>query len=83
MKETTEYFGRIYDLPDEFVNSQIEYLLKLLDLVPVGNQKIKTLSGGQKRRVSYAVTVFHEPDLKNLDEPTAGIDPVLQIRLVI
>ena len=63
MKETIEYFGHIYNLPDEFVKTQIEYLLKLLDLIPVGNQKIKMLSGGQKRRVSFAVAVFQEPDL--------------------
>jgi len=77
MKETIEYLGRIYELPNVFVKSQIEYLIKLLDL-PTGNRKIKTLSGGQKVRVSLAVAIFHEPELLVLDEPTVGQDLVLQ-----
>jgi len=77
MKGTIEYFGRIYEFPNVFVKSQIEYLIKLLDL-PTGNRKIKMLSGGQKVRVSLAVAIFHEPVLLVLDEPTVGQDLVLQ-----
>jgi len=75
--EAIEYFGRIYDLPSDFVKSQTEYLLKLLDL-PSGSRRIGTLSGGQQRRVSFAVTIFHEPELLILDEPTVGVDSVLR-----
>ena len=82
MKETIEFFGCIYDMPKNFIKSQIEYLLKLLDL-PTGDQRIKTLSGGQKRRVSFAVSIFHQPELLILDEPTVGQDIVLQNRWAI
>ena len=58
----------------------MDFLFKLLDLPPP-HRSVKTLSGGQQRRVSFAVALFHEPDLFILDEPTVGVDPVLRKRL--
>lgn len=75
--EAIEYFGMMYDLKPEFVKSQAKVLLKLLKL-PEGSRRISTLSGGQQRRVSFAVTIFHEPELLILDEPTVGVDSVLR-----
>jgi ABC-2 type transport system ATP-binding protein len=56
-------------------------LRELLDLVELrGHEKklVRNISGGMQRRLSLASTLVHAPDLLFLDEPTAGIDPVLR-----
>jgi ABC-2 type transport system ATP-binding protein len=56
-------------------------LRSLLDLVELSadrNKLASQLSGGMQRRLSLAATLIHDPDLIFLDEPTAGIDPILR-----
>ena len=56
-------------------------LNELLELVELENDKGKlarNVSGGMQRRLSLAATLIHQPDLIFLDEPTAGVDPVLR-----
>ena len=77
IEETLLYFGRLYFMREEKMKEQITYLIDMLDL-PDKRRMVSTLSGGQMRRVSFAAALIHEPPLVILDEPTAGVDPILR-----
>ena len=59
-------------------SDRIDYLLKRLNLWDQRNSKVRTLSGGMKRRLLIVKALVHSPKLLLLDEPTAGVD--IQLR---
>lgn len=58
IKETIYYFGRIYGMHDDRIRERFKILKDLLEL-PDGDRLIENLSGGQKRRVSFACALVH------------------------
>ncbi len=67
--------GRLYgaDLPT--VSARAEALMGILDLAEFADRKVKTYSGGQRRRLDVALGIVHEPEVLFLDEPSTGLDP--------
>lgn len=60
---------------------QVNELLELVRLADVADRKIKTFSGGMKRRVGIAQTMLGNPKLLIVDEPTVGLDPEERVRI--
>jgi len=72
-EENLVFFARLYAVPH--AKRRAAELLEMVELAPRGRDRVKTFSGGMKRRLNLAVALVHEPKLVLLDEPTAGVDP--------
>lgn len=79
--ENLRFFGKMYGINNQVLNSRIEELLNIFGLHGKANKKISTFSGGMKRRVNLITGILHMPKILFLDEPTVGID--VQSRAVI
>jgi ABC-2 type transport system ATP-binding protein len=73
--EELEIQGRFYGLSKADAVRRGTTLAAQLDIAGLERRLVKTLSGGQKRRLDIALGLIHQPALVFLDEPTTGLDP--------
>lgn len=69
------FWGSLYNVPTKLLKQRIDETLQLFGLADRKNDKIKTYSGGMKRRINIASAILHKPKILFMDEPTVGIDP--------
>ncbi|MDD3875101.1 MAG: ABC transporter ATP-binding protein [Bacteroidales bacterium] len=68
------YFGSFYKLSIKEITRRSEEIFNILGISNVAHKKIKTFSGGMKRRMNLAIGIIHKPAVLFLDEPTVGAD---------
>ena len=70
VQDTVAHFAKYYANP-----RNVEEVVKAVGLTEKSNDLIRTLSGGQRRRLDVALGIIGSPELLFLDEPTTGFDP--------
>ena len=72
------FFGKAQNMAD--LKKRTDEILSFAELSSRANDKVETLSGGMKKRVSLCCALIHNPKILFLDEPTAAIDPHLKMQ---
>ena len=73
--ENIRLFGGIYGMKDSEITSKTDSLLKQLKFEEHKNDLVGSLPLGWKQKLAFSVSIFHEPAIVFLDEPTGGVDP--------
>jgi ABC-2 type transport system ATP-binding protein len=74
-RENLVFWGQMYGLAGKALGRRVDEVLDQIGLTDKAKQRVKTYSGGMKRRVNIGVGLLHKPRLLFMDEPTVGIDP--------
>jgi ABC-2 type transport system ATP-binding protein len=74
-RENLIFWGQMYGLGGNALKTRVTEVLEQIGLADRAKDRIKTYSGGMKRRVNIGVGLLHKPLLLFMDEPTVGIDP--------
>lgn len=82
--ERALYFSCLLRLSmdEEKAREKVQHVLESLAMTEHSRTRIRSLSGGQRKRVNIGIELLHSPPLFFLDEPTAGLDPALERQLM-
>ncbi len=73
--ENLRLFGGIYGMRSKEITEKTDKILNELGFEKERNTLVKSLPLGWKQKLSFSVSIFHEPKIVFLDEPTGGVDP--------
>lgn len=74
-RENLVFWGQMYNLGGKLLKTRVDEVLAQIGLTDRAGHRVKTFSGGMKRRLNIGVGLLHKPNLLFMDEPTVGIDP--------
>ena len=80
-RQALDHHGQLYGMRREERRRRAADLLQLVELGEAANKRIKTYSGGMKRRLELIRGLMTDPEVLFLDEPTLGVDPQTRARL--
>ncbi len=73
--------GRLYGLTRSEIDDRVREVSAMIDIGAALDQRIKTYSGGMRRRLDLGAALVHRPQVLFLDEPTTGLDPASRARV--
>jgi ABC-2 type transport system ATP-binding protein len=76
--ENLNFYASLYAIPQPKIKKNVHDILALLKFSDRASSLVGELSGGLKQRLAIACAIVHDPEIVFLDEPTAGVDPVLR-----
>ena len=79
--ENISFVGALFGMYLLKRRRRVREVLEMVDLWDVRDRRASQLSGGMQRRLALAAALVHEPEVLFIDEPTAGIDPILRTRI--
>ena len=73
--ENIRFFAGIYGMDSHVISSKTDDMLQRLGMANLKNTVVKSLPLGWKQKLAFSVSIFHDPGVVFLDEPTGGVDP--------